>query len=91
MLTLLKKPRVTEKAVSLSRQNQYVFVVAKKAVKPEVKKAIERLYKVKVIKINSVIIKGKPTRLGRIFSKKGDTKKMIVTLKEGDSLDIIPK
>ncbi len=88
--SLIKQAWITEKAGDLSGLGKYVFVVDKKANKPEVKKAIESIYKVKVSDINIVNVKGKTKRLGRSVGKTSAYKKAIVTLKEGYKIDIMP-
>jgi large subunit ribosomal protein L23 len=88
---LIKKPLITEKATLLGTFNQYLFLVAKEATKPEVKKAIEGIYKVKVEKVTVINTKSKTRRLGRSVGTKPGYKKMIVSLKEGQKLDILPQ
>lgn len=81
-------PVITEKATKLSEANQVVFRVAQDATKPDIAKAVERLFKVKVKAVNTVRQKGKPkTFRGRPFVK-SDFKKAIVTLVEGYQIDI---
>lgn len=87
---VLLRPIVTEKAVRLAEQGKYVFEVAKDAPKPEIKKAIEEIYNVKVKKVNIIKVKPKTKRLGRIVGRKSGFKKAIVTLKEG-KIEIFPK
>jgi len=84
----LIKPIVTEKVSFLGMNNQYVFSVAPKANKSEIKKAIELLYGVKPEKVNIVNMKGKNTRYGRTFGKRKDWKKAIITLKQGDRIEV---
>ena len=86
--SVLKKPLVTEKSNLLKEElNQVVFEVDKKANKIEIKKAVEKLFKVNVINVHTVNMRGKKKRLGRSEGKKPDWKKAIVTLKEGDRID----
>jgi len=87
---LIKQAWVTEKAVDLSGLRKYVFIVDRKANKPQIKRAIESIYKVKVDSINIVNVKGKMKRLGRSMGKTSTFKKVIVTLKEGEKIDIVP-
>ena len=87
---LIKHPLITEKATRMSSMGKYMFLVDGKAVRPEIKKAIEAIYKVKVIKINIINTKPKQRRLGRSIGVKPGYKKAIVTLKEGQKLDILP-
>lgn len=81
---------ITEKAGFLSNSRQYVFIVNKNANKPEVKKAIEGIYKVKVSEVNIINTKGKKKRLGRSTGRSAHYKKAIVSLKEGNTIDIMP-
>ena len=87
---LIKQAWITEKAGDLSGFNKYIFIVDKKANKPETKKAIESIYGVKVNDVNIINIKGKSKRLGRSLGKTPAYKKAIVTLKEGHKIDIMP-
>jgi large subunit ribosomal protein L23 len=83
---LILQPIVTEKATFLMEENKYVFEVAPKATKPEIKAAIESLFDVKVAKVNTMNPPRKKRRVGRFLGFKPQYKKAIVTLKEGDSL-----
>ena len=81
-------PVITEKATKLSEANQVVFRVAQAATKPDIAKAVESLFKVKVKAVNTICQKGKPKMFrGRPFVK-SDSKKAIVTLVEGYQIDI---
>ena len=81
-------PHITEKSTMLSENNSVVFKVAPKATKPEIKAAIEALFNVTVLGVNTITTKGKTKRWkGRPY-KRTDTKKAIVTLAEGQSIDI---
>lgn len=81
-------PVITEKATKLSEANQVVFRVAHTATKPDIAKAVENLFKVKVKSVNTIRQKGKPKMFrGRPFVK-SDSKKAIVTLVEGYQIDI---
>lgn len=88
---LVKNPLITEKASRMSSMGKYMFLVDSKAVSPEIKKAIEAIYKVKVTNINIINTKPKQRRLGRSVGVKPGYKKAIVTLKEGQKLDILPQ
>jgi large subunit ribosomal protein L23 len=83
---LILQPIVTEKATFLMEENKYVFEVAPKATKPEIKAAIESLFDVKVAKVNTMNPPRKKRRVGRFIGFKPQYKKAIVTLREGDSL-----
>lgn len=85
---ILVKPLVTEKATDLSMYNQYVFEVATSANKVEIKKAIEGIYGVKAQKVHIVNMFGKGVRYGRAKGKTRGWKKAIVTLKQGDKIDV---
>ena len=86
---IIIRPILTEKSVRLQREaNAYVFEVAKDANKPEIKKAIEDLFKVKVLKVNVINVKGKPKRRFRVTGRTRSFKKAIVFLKEGDSIPL---
>lgn len=76
-------PIITEKAQKLKEKNQYVFKVPKEANKTEIKKEIERRFKVKVKKVRIVNVKPKPKRWGQIPGRTKSYKKAIVILKEG--------
>ena len=87
--SLVKKPWVTEKATNLNASRQYVFLVQKTATKPEIKKAIEGLYKVNVVAVNVVNLPAKRKRFrGVVRVAGGGHRKAIVTLKEGQKIDV---
>lgn len=90
-LIIIKQPHITEKAVEASHNGQYTFLVDKNTTKTEVKKKVEQLYKVGVVRVNMITRPGKPKRLGNRLSKTGIQKKAIVTLKKGDKIDIMPQ
>ena len=85
---VILSPVITEKATLVSEANQVIFNVAMKATKPEIKSAIEQLFKVKVKAVNTIVRKGKK----RVFKGRpailSDSKKAIVTLAEGHSIDV---
>jgi large subunit ribosomal protein L23 len=81
-------PIITEKATLLTEQNKVVFRVAEDATKDEIAAAVEELFKVKVIKVNTLITKGKTKRFRGILGRRSDVKKAIVTLQEGQTIDI---
>ncbi len=86
----LVKPVISEKAMDMKAGlNKYVFEVSLGANKIEISKAIEELYGIKPISINIVSVKGKNVRYGRNRGKMKDWKKAIVTLKEGDSIEVV--
>lgn len=85
---VIKSPVITEKATMASEHNQVVFNVAKHATKPEIKKAVEALFEVKVKAVNTLVRKGKTKRFRGIKGKQSDVKKAIVTLEDGQSIDV---
>ncbi len=85
---ILIKPLVTEKATDLANFNKYCFEVAKNANKIAIKKAIKSLYGVEPIDVNIINMRGKKVSYGRVSGKRKNWKKAIVTLKEGDKIEI---
>jgi large subunit ribosomal protein L23 len=81
-------PVITEKATLLSEQNKVVFRVSADASKDEIAAAVEALFKVNVTKVNTLNVKGKTKRFRGIVGRRSDVKKAIVTLAEGQSIDI---
>ena len=88
---LLKNPMITEKTTDLSRLGKYVFLVDKNATASEAKKIVENVYNVKVKNANVINVKSKKRRLGASVGIKPGYKKIIMTLKEGQKLDIMPQ
>lgn len=84
---IILEPVVTEKSTSLMEQNKYVFRVERKANKSEIKKAIETLFKVKVLDVNTMTVSGKLKRVGRHTGYRSDWKKAIVRLAEGSRIE----
>ncbi|MCS6788967.1 MAG: 50S ribosomal protein L23 [Patescibacteria group bacterium] len=90
VVNLIKKPHITEKGTFLKDQNKYVFDVSKNANKSEIKKEIKNIYGVDVVKINIINIPAKSKNFRNIVSKKKTFyKKAIVTLKDGQKIDLI--
>jgi len=85
---IIRKPIVTEKATKLSEFNKIVFEVAYKSNKNEIKGAVEKLFSVKVKSVNVINIKGKVKRFKGVLGKRNDTKKAVITLEEGNTIDI---
>lgn len=81
-------PVITEKSTILSEYNQVVFEVPLTASKPEIKEAVETLFNVKVTAVNTLRNKGKTKRFRGIPGRRKDVKKAIVTLQDGDTIDI---
>ncbi|MGB7404056.1 MAG: 50S ribosomal protein L23 [Pacificimonas sp.] len=85
---VIRAPIITEKSTMVSEHNQVVFKVANDATKPMIKAAVEALFDVKVTGVNTMIAKGKTKRWkGRPY-KRSDVKKAVITLADGDSIDI---
>lgn len=84
---IIVAPLITEKTeMQMQSNNTYTFKVSINANKIEIKKAIEKIFAVKVLNINTIMMMGKPKRLGRYNGKRPDWKKAIVTLREGDRI-----
>lgn len=81
-------PHITEKSTMLSENNSVVFKVAPRATKPEIKAAVEALFGVTVTGVNTIVSKGKTKRWKGTPYRRSDVKKAIVTLAEGQSIDI---
>jgi large subunit ribosomal protein L23 len=81
-------PVITEKATILLEQNKVVFKVARTATKPQIKQAVEKLFDVKVTAVNTLNRKGKEKRFRGVVGRQSDTKRAIVTLAEGQSIDV---
>ena len=86
-LSIIQRPLTTEKSTNLNQFNQYSFLVSKNSNVREIKIAIEKIFKVKVIKINTSILKGKVKSFKGNVGYKKDTKKAIITLAEGNTID----
>ena len=88
--TTIKKPLLTEKSlIERDTHNRYGFVVSAKASKGEIKTAVEKIFNVTVVKINTISVTGKTHRVGRTEGKRPDYKKAFVTLKEGDKIEMV--
>ncbi|HXW26546.1 MAG TPA: 50S ribosomal protein L23 [Xanthobacteraceae bacterium] len=81
-------PVITEKATLASERNQVIFKVARNATKPQIKEAVEKLFDVKVTAVNTLVRKGKFKRARGFAGYQSDVKKAIVTLAEGDRIDV---
>ena len=84
---LVRKPIISEKATNLSDQNKFTFEVAETATKPSVKLAIEKIFEVKVKKVNILNVKGKIKRFKGVKGRQSDVKKAIVTLEKNYTID----
>jgi len=85
---VIVSPVITEKATALSEQNKVVFKVRPDATKPQIKEAVERLFDVKVKSVNTLVTKGKVKMFRGTRGQRSDVKKAVVTLQEGQSIDI---
>lgn len=88
LLDIIKYPIITDKSTRNLEQNQYSFIVAKKATKPEIKQAIEFFFEVEVEKINTLIQPIKKKRLGRTFGYKPQYKKAIIKLAPDSKINL---
>lgn len=88
MYDIVRAPVITEKATVISEHNQVVFRVPMTATKPEIRAAIEGLFNVKVTAVNTARQKGKVKRWRGRLGRRPDTKKAMVTLAEGQSIDV---
>lgn len=79
-------PIVTEKSVQLQKENQYAFKVDSRATKSEIKKAVEEMFGVTVLRVNTVHVRGKKKRLGRFEGQRPSWKKAIVFVKPGERI-----
>ena len=87
MYTIIRAPLITEKATLLSEKGQIVFRVAIDATKPEIKAAVEMMWKVEVDTVQVSIVKGKEKRFGRFIGKRRGWKKAYVSLKPGQEIN----
>ena len=88
MYDIIRSPVITEKSTMVSEHNQVVFKVPLDATKPDIKQAVEGLFEVKVTAVNTLRQKGKTKRFRGIMCRRSDVKKAIVTLAEGDQIDV---
>jgi large subunit ribosomal protein L23 len=88
MYDIIRGPVVTEKATNLSAAGQVVFRVADNATKPEIKAAVEGLFNVKVVAVNTLVTKGKTKRFRGRPGRRSDVKKAYVRLAAGQSIDL---
>lgn len=85
---VLLAPIITEKSTLVAEQNKIIFRVPLTATKEDIKRAVESLFKVDVTKVNTLRMKGKTKRFRGTIGRRSDFKKAIVTLKDGQSVDI---
>ena len=88
MYDIIRNPLVTEKSTLGSQYGQVTFRVPKSATKPDIKVAVETLFDVKVKSVNTLIQKGKNKRFKGIMGRRSDVKKAVVTLEEGQTIDV---
>jgi large subunit ribosomal protein L23 len=84
---LIRTPLRTEKGTRILSHRTYLFKVVKDATKPQIRRAVEDLYKVKVIKVNTAVMPGKPRRVGARWGYRPGWKKAAVTLAEGSKIE----
>lgn len=84
---ILIRPLITEKTTSMMADNKYTFVVPLKANKVEIRQAVEQIFKVKVLDVNTIRVMGKTKRMGRTQGKRPDYKKAIVKLAPGQTIE----
>ena len=85
---IIIKPIISEKSYDLAEMAKYTFEVDRRATKPEVRRAIEEIFKVDVISVNTMNMKGKPKKQGWATGFRRDWKKAIVTLQEGQTIEV---
>jgi len=84
---VLVRPLVTEKATGMMQDNKYTFIVPLRANKVEIRQAVEQIFKVKVLDVNTIRVMGKIKRMGKTQGKRPDYKKAIVKLAPGQSIE----
>lgn len=85
---IIKCPVITERSTALMAQNKYTFEVEPSANKHQIKQAVEEIFGVKVLKVNTMRHRGKLKRMGRFVGRRPERKKAIVTLQPGDQIEI---
>ena len=86
-LSIILRPLTTEKSTNLNQYNQYSFLVSKDSNAGEIKSSIEKIFKVKVIKVNTLILRGKLKSFKGSLGYRKDQKKAIITLADGNTID----
>jgi large subunit ribosomal protein L23 len=85
--SIIRYPSITEKNTTMREtQNKYVFEVERTAKKPDIKEAVEKLFAVTVLSVNTILVKGKKKRMGRNVGYRSDWKKAIVRIQEGQTI-----
>lgn len=85
---IIDSPLISEKSYDLASERKYTFRVDKRATKPQIRQAVEEVFKVGVTAVNTMNVQGKVKRQGATSGRRADWKKAIVTLKEGDKIDM---
>lgn len=85
---IIVKPIISEKSYDMTTQHKFTFKVDRRATKPEIRRAVEQIFKVNVTAVNTINLKGKLKRQGWAKGYRSDWKKAIVTLKEGQSIEV---
>ncbi|MBI4304791.1 MAG: 50S ribosomal protein L23 [Chloroflexi bacterium] len=88
---VLKRPVVTEKSTILQEKGKYVFQVQNAATKPQIASAVEKAFNVSVVDVNVLTVRGKTKRFGIRRTRTPDWKKAIVTLKQGDQIQLFER
>ncbi len=89
LYSVIKRPLVTEKTtIARDEGNKYFFEVDRRATKIDINSAVEKIFKVKVVEVNTINMKGKKKRSGRIMGKRKNWKKAVITLAAGNSIEI---
>ena len=83
---IIRKVQITEKGTKLACENQYILEVAPKANKIEIRKAVEEVFKVKVVRVNTIQVRSKPKRMGAFLGRSRSWKKAIITLAKGEKI-----
>jgi large subunit ribosomal protein L23 len=92
LYSVIKKPLITEKStIARDDANKYVFEVDRRANKIEIERAVEKLFKVKVMNVRTMNMEGKKKRMGKVMGRKSDWKKAVVTLAPGQSIEVFEK
>ncbi|TFG91871.1 MAG: 50S ribosomal protein L23 [Syntrophobacterales bacterium] len=87
--SVIKKPLVTEKStIAREEENKYLFEVDRGATKIDIRKAVEKIFKVTVVNVHTINISGKKKRVGRVVGRRRDWKKALITLAPGSSIEV---
>ena len=86
--SIILRPVISERTMDLMQENKYTFEVDIKATKPQIREAVEQVFNVDVVKVNTMRVTGKVRRMGRSEGKRPDWKKAIVTVKEGQRIEL---